>query len=122
MDAKAMVEDALATQKRHVFRVMLDHYIGDRCQIAKWSDHQYFCSGFYSYNLLADCSDTTKRRFMNDLAEAGEVTREKQGEYRGAAVRYKFPKDICALFAAQAVLHYEAMGYSQSEIRPEVKS
>ena len=121
VDKKLLFDAAVAAQKKRVFSQMLEHYAGGGRRIL--AQHRFLpsCAGIFAVSLEVDCSDATKRRYMDGLAEAGEVRREKVGNYVGAPVRYFFPRSLIDTFVAASVTHWEAAGYSQHETRPEVK-
>lgn len=122
MDKQTITDVALIAQRKVIFSVMLEHYVSNGRKIAKWDDFRFGLAYFRSWLAKIHHESTigTIRRNLDKLAEVGVIDRWK--DYPGAAIRYRFPRTVCDQFAAEAIAHYQAIGYSQDEVRPEVKA
>lgn len=121
MHKQTITDLALIAQRKVIFSAMLEHYVGNGRKIAQWGDFRFSLVSFRTWLVKLHHESTigTIRRNLDTLAGAGIIDRWK--DYAGSAIRYRFPRSICDQFAAEAIAHYLAMGYSQDEIRPEVK-
>lgn len=121
MNKQTITDVALIAQRKVIFSVMLEHYVGNGRKIAKWDDFRFGLACFRSWlaKLHHESTIGTIRRNLDKLSEAGVI--DRWNDYPGAAIRYRFPRTVCDQFAAEAIAHYQAIGYSQDEVRPEVK-
>lgn len=117
MDESSVKTAALKAQRRTIFRLMLTHYVGDRCQIAKWDDFRYSISLFAAGSVLCGMPYSRIRRHLDRMAQAGDLERHQIRV--GTPIGYRLPRIVCDAFAAEAISHYQAIGYSQDEIRSE---
>lgn len=111
--AKAM---ALEMQRKAIFRVMIGNY-NRRITIEKWDDFRYSISGFLACRYRS-LDIYRNRHWLNKLVEIGVL--KKHQSRKGGSSRYRFPREVCDQIAAGAIAYYQALGYSQDEIRPKV--
>jgi len=113
--AKAM---ALEMQRKAVFRVMLWNY-GSGRKIVEWDDFIFSLSTFCAWHYKKEGIRSDQvRKWLNKLASAGVITRDQYRTHVPA--RYRFPREVCDQIAAGAIAYYQALGYSQDEIRQKV--
>ena len=121
MNNSAAMQIAMEGQRGIIFACMLERYALDGRKIAQWDDCMYSVSGFYCFEQwaptggrISEVEVARRRRILNKLAAEGLIERHKMS----MAVRYRMSRDVCDAIAEEAVKHYQAMGYSQDEIRP----
>jgi hypothetical protein len=112
MDKAFWIDAALEAQRAVIDHSMLEHYAGGGKKIARWDDWKYSLCHFHSFQLQRIHSSTCRRAF-DRLAKDGIITRIKLS----TSVSYRFPRQVCDVFAEQTIVRLLAMGYSQTEIR-----
>lgn len=114
MTLEEIKELALDTQRREIRTLMLANYVGNERIIEKWNDFRFHLSWFFTPTTPA-ASDTTVRKWMRRLVEAGAV--EVSQWRKGGSIKYRFPRELCDPLADEAIKHWQAVGYSQDERR-----
>lgn len=107
-------ELALESQRRAIRSCMTSRYVDETRIINKWSDHHFSLSWFYTPTCTS-ASDSTVRKWMRRLADAGTV--DVRQWRKGGSICYRFPREICDQMAEESVKHWQAAGYSQDERR-----
>ena len=121
MDLKKIESIALEAQKAHIQRLMLWNTGGGMRRIEKWGDSRYYLSWFFTpKGHVGSMSDSSVRRWMRRLVESGAVELYPYRRPYGS-LRWRFSREVCDRLAAEAIAHWEAVGYSQHENRRSVE-
>ena len=119
MNLEQAKEMAMEMQRKAIKWAMLSSYVGDRRKIEQWDNFRFHLSTFCAWHYKTEgISDAQSRAWLNKLAAAGVITREQYKPRVPAC--YRFPREVCDKIAAEVIAHFQAIGYSQDEIRPKV--
>ena len=109
---------ALNAQMLAIQAHLLEHYVGGRIKIGEWGDFKHSHSHFrHGDCVLSGLSALQIRRGIGKLAEAGIIVNY---QHRACDVLlYRFPRQVCDLFAESATRYFQRAGYSLTEMLPD---
>lgn len=118
MNKYLWIDVALDAQIATIKDWLSHNYARKLYKISGWNDHNFSIIRFSANQCNKDFSLSARRRALDKLAAAGVIERIKRYEY--GRVTYKFPRQVCDVFAQQAIDEYLAEGYSQKNFTPKM--